>query len=407
MEGAAILDELAPAVALILLKTLRLVNAWSRGHERAGDFLGCKQMERWEEDVLLSGVDEQLWAPVAVIASAMRTPARADSRQIATCCFAITGWVLERGAEGTALHFAEAAALAWPENARYAWVTGRMLRNAARYSEAESWLRRAARVATWRDDHEAQDLALNSLGNLYAQTGRFADAQRCLDRAFGAAHRYRLRDRERAVTHDLFMLNVLRERWPRAEELAARSFDLYAPDHPNLTMLAHDAAQLWLKMGRADLSLTILDTLLPRFEVPEARLRVLASTMYAAGCAEERTAYDTARSEASSILARLGDSPGALVWAMLDIGIGAATMGDWDHAAEALNFTIAYAPRIGIQGVEPKAEAALECVSRRRRLQAPRRIGLARSSRHLPDKLLRSLRTAFPSEPAPDDRTGL
>ena len=396
MEGAAIVEELAPAVALVLLKTLRLVNAWSRGPDIVGDLVRRKQMSSWEEQALLSSIDEQLRAPVAVIASAMKKPARADAKQVAECCFAITDWALEQGAEGTALHFAEAAALAWPENARYAWVAGRLLRNASRFSEAEIWLKRAARVATWRDDREAQDLALNSLGNLYAQIGRFTDAQRCLDRAFTAARRHKLRDRESAVTHDLLMLHAFTGRWHRAEEMALRSFDLHPPNHPNLLKLAHDTAQLWIETGRADLSLTILYTLLPRFHGPEERLRALASTIYAAGFTNERTTYDAAQPEAMQIIADMGDSPGALSGALLDIGIGAACMGDWDRAAEILNFTFASARDAGIEGVATKAEAALDNVARRTRIQVPRRISRTRSSQHIADSLLASLRIAVP-----------
>ena len=403
MEGAAILDELPPAAALVLLRTFRLVNAWSRGPDAVGDLLRRKQMSMWEEEALLAGLDEQLWAPVAVIASAMKSPGRADARDLAKCCFAISDWALEQGAEGTALHFSEAAALAWPENARYAWVTGRMLRNAGRSSEAESWLKRAARVAVWHDDWEAQDLALNSLGNLYTQTGRFDDAQRCLDRAFGAARRYRLRDRESAVAHDLLMLHAFTGRWQRAEEMALRSFDLHPPDHPNVPKLAHDTAQLWIETGRADLSLTILYTLLPRFQAPEERLRALASTIYAAGFADARTAYDAAQPEARRIISEMEDSPGALSWALLDIGIGAACMGDWEYAAETLTFTLASTRDAGIQGADAKAEAALDSISRHTRIQAPRRIGRTRASQQIADSLLASLRSAIPIVSADDD----
>jgi tetratricopeptide (TPR) repeat protein len=402
-EGAAILEEVAPAVALVLLKALRLVNAWSRGPDAVGDLVRCKQMSSWEEDVLLAGIDEQLRAPVAMIASALKKPGRADANAVARCCFAITEWALGQGAEGTALHFAEAAALAWPENARYAWVTGRMLRNASRFSEAESWLKRAARVAVWRDDWEAQDLALNSLGNLYVQTGRFADAQRCLDHAFNAALRNKLRDRESAVTHDLLMLHAFTGQWQRAEEMALRSFDLHPPDHPNILKLAHDTAQLWIETGRADLSLTILYTLLPRFQAPEERLRVLASTIYAAGFADDRSVYDAAQPEARRIIGEMGDSAGTLSWALLDIGIGAACMGDWEYATEILTFTLASTQDAGIQGADAKAEAALNSVSRRTRIQAPRRIGRTRSSQHVADSLLAALRIAVPIHRAEDD----
>jgi tetratricopeptide (TPR) repeat protein len=400
MEGAAILEEVAPAVALVLLKTLRLVNAWSRGPDAVGDLVRCKQMSTWEEDVLLCGVDEQLRPPVAVIASALKKPGRADANALARCCFAITEWALEQGAESTALHFAEAAALAWPENARYAWVTGRMLRNAGRFSDAESWLKRAARVAVWRDDWEAQDLALNSLGNLYVQIGRFGDAQRCLDHAFNAALKYKLRDRESAVTHDLLMLHAFTGQWQRAEEMALRSFDLHPPDHPNVLKLAHDTAQLWIETGRAELSLTILYTLLPCFQAPEERLRVLASTIYAAGFVDDRTAYDAALPEARQIMTDLGDSPGTLSWVLLDIGIGAACMGDWEYAAETLTFTLASTQDAGIEGADAKAEAALDSVFRRTRIQAPRRIGRTRASQHIADSLLAAVRSAVPTGPA-------
>jgi tetratricopeptide (TPR) repeat protein len=337
-EGTSILTETPESLALHTLKALRLVLAWSG---RPGPLLRYAEMAQWEESLLANPVHGSLWEPLVVLAAELKRPRRAKAPVISKSCLAIADWASESGALETALLFAEAAAFAWPENPRYAWIAGRMFRTRGRHQEAAYWLRRSARVAVWRDDLEAHELALNSLGNLFSQQGSFSQAQKYLTRALSVAKRCRVPERQGAITHDLFAVAVLTGEEPRAERLAASAFQLYGPDHPNLPKLAHDVVQLWLRQGRFAVALPVLHALRGCFHTPQDQLRVLASIARAAGACDERKAYERAWIEAWSIVHQPTPAIEAVIpAALVDLGLGAASLGDWSHAAEAFSLAL-------------------------------------------------------------------
>lgn len=405
VEGAAILVEVQPEYAATVLRALRLVLAWSRGPELAAAMLRPGPMDEWEAELHAARFRKGLWAPLVTIAAELRRPGRAQPDAVAEACFAVSEWALGVDAEGTALLFAEAAALAWPTNARHAWIVGRMLRNAGRLREGELWLRRSARLAVWSADAETQDLALNSLGNLYLQQGLFAEALEYLGRALALARRCRLKDREGAVSHDLFQVFVVTGNHSRAEELAVCAFDLYGPGHPNLPKLAHDVAYLWLEQKRFPLALPVLRALLPHLPRPHERLRVIASIARAAGACGERVVYEGARKEALALLQEpTAEMRGFLSGALIDLGYGAASMGDWDGAAEALRLALKAAHERGAHDDAAEAETALNMALRFQGVETPRRPASGPAAQ-LSDALAKVLETASAGGPAGDGTT--
>jgi tetratricopeptide (TPR) repeat protein len=374
-EGAAVLAEVPDPYALHALKALRLVLAWSGEPDTHAPLLRRAEMNRWEAAVLGLPRQEGLWEPLVVLAGQLKRPARAQASSIAKSCLAITDWAVGAGAEETSLLFAEAGALAWPENARYAWIAGRMFRTHGRHRMAEYWLRRAARVAVWSDDLETQDLALNSLGNLLSQQGSFVDALSYLTRALAVARKHRIKGRQGAVTHDLFAVAVLTGDNSRAERLAVGAFQLYGQNHPNLPKLAHDVVQLWLRQGRFPLALPVLRALLRFFDAPQDRLRVLASTARAAGACGERQVYERAWIDAWVIVHHPTPEIEAMIPAVLvDLGLGAASLGDWSHATEAFSLALEAAEARGAHEDAANAETGLEMVGRYERVEMSRRV---------------------------------
>jgi tetratricopeptide (TPR) repeat protein len=373
-EGASVLAEVPEPYTLHALKALRLVLTWSREPDTHGPLLLRAEMDRWEAAVLELPQLEGLWEPLVVIAGQLKRPARARGDTIGKGCLALSEWATGVGAIETTLLFAEAAALAWPENARLAWVAGRLFRSHARYQLAEYWLRRAARVAVWSDDFETQDLALNSLGNLFSQQGSFVDALDYLTRALSVARKHRIKGRQGAVTHDLFAVAVLTGDHSRAERLAVGAFRLYGPTHPNLPKLAHDVVQLWLRQGRFLLALPVLRALLRFFDAPQDRLRVLASTARAAGACGERSIYERTWIDAWSIVRERTPEVEAVMPAVLvDLGLGAASLGDWSHATEAFSLALEAAEGRGAHDEAANAEMGLEMVGRYERVEVSRR----------------------------------
>jgi tetratricopeptide (TPR) repeat protein len=370
-----VLSEVPEAFALHVLKALRLVLAWSGDADTHAPLLRRAEMERWEAAVLALPQHEGFWEPLVVLAGQLKRPARAQASVIGKSCLALTDWATGVGAIETALLFVEAAALAWPENARLAWVAGRLFRAHGRHRLSEYWLRRAARVAVWSDDFETQDLALNSLGNLLSQQGSFVDALTYLTRALAVARKHRIKGRQGAVTHDLFAVAVLTGDDSRAERLAVGAFQLYGSSHPNLPKLAHDVVQLWLRQGRFPLALPVLRALLPFFDLPHDRLRVLASTARAAGSCGERQVYERAWIDAWAILRQPTREIEAVMPAVLvDLGLGAASLGDWSHATEAFSLALEAAEARGAHEEAANAEMGLEMVGRYERVEISRRV---------------------------------
>jgi tetratricopeptide (TPR) repeat protein len=390
-EGTDILAETPESLALHTLKALRLVLAWSGRPGSGGPLLRYAEMARWEESLLASPVHGGLWEPLVVLAGELKRPRRAKAPVISKSCLAIADWASESRALETALLFTEAAAFAWPENPRYAWIAGRLFRTHGRPQEAEYWLRRSARVAVWRDDLEAHELALNSLGNLFSQQGSFSQAQKYLARALSVAKRCRVPERQGAITHDLFAVAVLTGEEPRAERLAASAFQLYGPDHPNLPKLAHDVAQLWLRQGRFAVALPVLHALRSCFHAPQDQLRVLASIARGAGACDERRAYERAWIEAWSIVHQPTPAIEAVIpAALVDLGLGAASLSDWSHAAEAFSLALEAATSRGAHEDAANAEMGLEMVGRYERADVSRR-STAGATVQLAEALVRSL----------------
>jgi tetratricopeptide (TPR) repeat protein len=397
MEGAAILDEVPPDAAPFVLKALRLVYAWSRGPELAGPLLRRDELALWEREVAAAGLEDGLWEPLVTIAAGLKRPERAGPDEIAKACFVVSEWALGKNAESTALLFAEAAALAWPEHARYAWIVGRMLRNHGHPREAEIWLRRAARVAVWCDDWETQDLALNSLGNLFAQQGSFSEALHYLTRALKLAQRQSMKEREGAVTHDLFLVSIYTGKYAQAEQLACCTFELYDGDHPNLPKLAHDVAYLWSEQGRFQLALPVLRALLPFFRVVEERILVLGAMARAAGACGERELFERVWTEAWELMKR--PSPVASAFAppgLFYLGLGAASLGEWERAAEALSLALEKARERQAHDDITKACAALEMVRRHKHAEHSRHPVGGRMAAQLADAFVRTLERSVP-----------
>jgi len=361
-EGAAILAELPPADAAAVLRLLRLVLAFSRGPEGAA-VLRRDALERWEAH-FHARPGHPLWGPAITILAQLGAGEGADAAMIAQSCVAVADWLLEAGAWQSALLFAEAAALAYPQNARMAWMAGRMLRNYGRMREAELWLRRAYRVAAWTRDVETQDLALNSLGNLFAQQGCFKKALAILKRALKLAQRL-TKERRGCISHDLLLVYIGMGEYGRAERIATEAIKLYGMEHKNLPKLAHDIALLWMRQQKFLLALPVLVALLPSLTLGHEQLRVLASIACAAGAAGDRDRFDTAWAGAWELVSQSGaETRYFLPEVLADLGSGAAALNERAKALIALARSFVVACELERHDVTTRTEAILEKIMR-------------------------------------------
>jgi tetratricopeptide (TPR) repeat protein len=362
-EGAVLLAELSDAASMHLLRALRLVLAWCRTRAADGAAPGVPEVQRWG-GTLRDADDAVPRDALRALAAALADGSESCAEAVAAACFAISEWAEDVDAEGTSLLFAQAAALAHPRCARSAWKAGRMLRDHGKTREAELWLRRAAKVAVWMGDAETQNLAINSLGNMYYRHGNYHEALRWLTRAAALARRLSA-ERRGAVTHDVAVVYITLGEFGRAEELAATALTLYGPGHPNLPRLAHDVALSWSQQGRFELVLPVMQEVLQHQLDEEMRLRALAAVARAAGTGGDRDTYEAAWAEAWTLSQR----PGAhirvvLAGALVDLGCGSASIGEWSRARMALLRAHATAVEMSEHDVVVRTEALLEMVDR-------------------------------------------
>jgi tetratricopeptide (TPR) repeat protein len=363
--GAIILHEAPEAFALHVFRALRLAFAWAAGPDVSGAVFDSEDLEAWESDVLRTrGVDDALWAPVSVIAGELARPAEVDPERLAHACLAVTDWALGCDAHGTAILFAEAAASVWPNNARLAWIVGKLHRGRLQFGRAESWLRRASRVAVWAGDWELQAQAINSLGNLRVRLGDLAGGRELLLTAAKLAKRRRLRDRRAKALHDLFVVSTYTGQFQEAEVHATQAFSAYGPDHPDLINLAFDVSHFWKQQGQFARALAVLKALRGRFPDADRQLRVLASTARAAGAMGEVDTFHRAWTDAWNLID--GEAVDHLrAVAPLELGLGALSLGLWEHAEHALTTARDAADELREGDTLAEAEASLDHLKRR------------------------------------------
>lgn len=399
IPGAEILGELGCTPdATTLLQLYRAVLAWS-AHPENSPALDTDALERTELALLSRGPDA-LASPAGLLAGYMAQPETATQREVAWVCICIADWATEQGARATALRFTEAAALAWPRHARYAWMVARMLRARGDLREAETWFQRSHRLAVWTDDWEAQASTLAGLGNLSYTSGNYSRADVRLTRALRVARRHKLTRLEAETLHDLFIIAFMRGDAPRAEKLGADALACYLKlRHHRLPALAFDFAMFWIFVGRFRRVLPLLHGLQKCFTEPEKRMQVLAAIARAAGACGEIDDFDASWSAASDLKGRTRDAP-VYAACLVDLGLGAASVRKWEDAREMLLEGLAVARSRDESDLILIAESALDSVARHERAEA-HGASLEVREDESPDPLISAMLSALRA-PAPE-----
>lgn len=364
--GVEILSELPRAQAMPLFTLFRATLAWSAG---ASDGEDVGRVERHALSRLGEG---GCWPGIAVVAMNVSAPPGEDRDEVARACLSLADWALSQKAQGTALAFAGLAALVWPRHPRYAWVYARLLRGNGRMREAEQWFRRSHRIAVWLGDWEAQVKSLNSLGVLSYLTGNYRRAESRLTRALALASKRGLRLSRGEILHDLFVLELNRQEFARAEAYAAGALRHYLPKHDRLPALAHDLACLWLDQGHFSRALPLLRAVIRHMDEPAERFQSYAAAARAAGGAGDETAFEWAWRAAHDTAAQFDESRmrGA---ALVDLGRGASSLGRWPEAIQSFERARFVAARHGETGVLVTAEAGLTAAAAERGVDTPAR----------------------------------
>lgn len=366
VAGSEIVRELPPELALTVWQTLRTVLLWAAEvPAQRGDLFEQSAMEQWERELLEGTFDADLRYPLAVIVGELAQVEAASAEQVAHACLCTAEWGLAHNATRTALAFTEAAALCRPDHPRYAWMAGRLLRTYGYRREAEQWIKRSARVAGSKGDWEAQTLALNSLGNVFAEGGNYRQAAQTHSQALRIARKHRLRDREGEVLHDLFVATANLGELDTAENYALGALEIYRAGHARLFLLAHDVAVLWMQRGQYDRALPVLLALSDQPGSPRDRILVLASGAWAAGMCGDEMQYRKIANEVLEMAERSAAGQG-VPRALYELGLGAWGLGEWERAEDFLARAESAARRGGEADVMIEAEASLSAIRERR-----------------------------------------
>jgi tetratricopeptide (TPR) repeat protein len=374
-EGVEILGEVGEGAGVALLRVLRLVLSWARRPVPDACPFDAGAFDDLTAHVVEAPLADGMRQALGGIVAELRNWHAANQETVSDCCSTVQEWACRAGMRHTGIAFAVAAAMASPENPRKAWIGGKLLRDSGQWREGEMWLRRAEGVARWIGDWNAQVLALNSRGVLHHIRGVSTDAEHYLTQALRLARRSRLPERESEVSHDLFIVLMARGAYERAEELASRALELYGAEHASLPKLAHDTVQIWLRTHRYALALPVLHALLPILRLPHERVRILASIARAAGSSGDEAVFDPAWEGAWSLIIDPGAEVARTLPAVLvDLGVGAASLGRWSLAQDALRRAAESAAEWDDYASAAEAERVLLSVKQRAASALPRRL---------------------------------
>jgi tetratricopeptide (TPR) repeat protein len=390
LPGAPVLDEVPGDLGVALWTALRNVTTWaSTPPARRGGLFAVSAAARREEELSGLEIDAELVAPLSVMVRLLENPVGMELTRLVNACRRIALWAEQRGHLGTALEWAQAAAVAAPQSAGLAYAVGRLARRRAEYDRAESWYARAIVQARRTRDWRTYVLGYSGLGNMNTQKGNFPMAKRAQMRGLRAALRHDLRDLQGIAYHDLFVTQLETGGGTEATALAAQAFRAYGPEHPYVPRLAFDVAYHWILEGCFADALPVALALRPCFDGAAEQALVLSMVTRSAGGAGDRAAFDQARRELVEMLDS-GCGTDVAARALLGISHGAASLKEWPLAESMAQQALQIATERREGRMVIAAEAALEFA--RSHPEPPRQTRLAAPHAGLADEFVQALR---------------
>lgn len=372
VAGAQLVRELPAEAALLVWQAVRSLVMWSEADDddRAGLF-DPAGLDAFLAELGRARFDDDLRLPTVLIVAELALP-EPSLENLAHACLCLAEWALAHGARASGAYFAEAAACAWPWNARFSWLAGRVLREQGKHARAELWLRRSLHLAVRADDWELKSRALMSLGNLKMQAGSYPEARACCEDALRVARRYKLAAQEGEALHYLFTIAFTMKEFRKADDLARQTADAYGSGHPRLPAFAYDLAYYWMQRGDFRGAYRLISALLKVDGLfsPAERLPVLGNAIRAAAACELPADYEAHAGALAALLPEVAHSP-HVAPALALAASGAAHLKRWQQAEDWLLAAMASAERTGQQDTIVQAETLLEQVRRRVTASAP------------------------------------
>lgn len=344
LEGAEVLEEHPPELGLLLWSCLRDVTLWaSVPQERREGLFTPEAAGKRLAALQATPVEPQLEVALTTLAAVVATPGAILGEVVTLVCLEVSRWARARGQWGTSVAYAQAGAMASPEDASAAFTVGSLARAAERPARAETWLRRAVGLARRARDWESYARAYVELGDLYAARGAAPQARRYYTQAMRSARRHGLLAVRGTALHGLFLLSVEAGQLDDAERQARAAMRAYGRSHPRLGDLLHALASLWVARERYGRAIPVLQRLLPGRTAPAERAITLAVLARAAAGTGERRLYEEAWSHAWALLERPSEQ-GVDPRPLVELARAAARLGDWVRVEQATRLHAARPP---------------------------------------------------------------
>ena len=364
-EGFNLLLDNPGEAGVVLWQIVRDVTLWASMPEsnRKELFSPKAPIRQWQV-LLHTELNESVRPYLLIVSNLLFTDRIPDSSELAFACRKIADWAEDQLHPHTAIAFAQAAALAWPESAECAYKVGWLARRCGEYARAESWLRRCIAITRRLPDMQSQVLAWINLGNIYLARGDHLAAEAAFRRALRGATRSGLSGPKALALHDLFALAVETHRIAEAEVLARRAARAIGATHPRLPILAHDVAAFWFSLGLFERAEVVFSAVLSVTRHPLERLQVLSSVARAAGGAGNRETFLGAWAEAWQII-KGQEEMECVATSALKLAFGSASLADWDRAELAARYATNRASEHRQPEVEEQAQTLLAAVKER------------------------------------------
>lgn len=335
LEASQILEEFKGDLGLLLWNSLRDVTLWAAIDPERREGLFTPQAAQKRLGLLQSSaVEPPLEVSLTTLAAVVGDPGGTSGEIVSLVCLEVSRWALERGAFGTALAYAQAAALASPEEAAPAHTVGSLALRWGRGARAETWLRRSIGLARRAKDWASYAQAYVEMGTLYARREMPSMARRYFIQAMRAGRRHGLLATRGAALHGLFLVAMDAGDLDDAERYAKGAMRAYGRGHARLPVLVHDIAYLWVTRESFGRAIPMLQKLLVARTAPAERALTLAILARAAAGTGERRLYEDAWSNAWSLVNR----PGAHedhARTLLELARAAARLRDWVRLEQA------------------------------------------------------------------------
>ncbi|HYR10844.1 MAG TPA: hypothetical protein VEQ60_23900, partial [Longimicrobium sp.] len=337
LEGVHVLDEFPAELSLVLWTALRDVSLWAATPEERRTALFSPNAEaRRREYTAQTRLEPALDLALSTLATVVSHSAQASAAVVTLMCLEVSRWARAKGGMGTAVSFAQAAALASPEDPAPAVLVGRLALEWGRPERAETWLRRSIGLARRAKDWESYGGACVALGEIYLRSERLQASERFYLYAARVARRQQLRQVRAEAMHGLMRVRMAAgDDLDAAERFAHLAQRAYGRAHPRAPDLLHDMTHLMMRRGEWDRAVPALRRQLTHFTDAGIRMVCHAMLAHASAALGDARTYEMSWKEAWALRERPGAAPHVPA-ALTHLGKAAALAQDWLRVQQAV-----------------------------------------------------------------------